>query len=748
MPRLSSRPYLNALIAVTLLGGSASAFADETEAAADDAGNEQVSVCGVGNDTIAIPTEAGELPADGTTVVYADRMSAQQGGLSRFEGNVELLRQSRQIYADTVEYNVADETAFIHGNVRLREPDSQVRATEGQVDLRRDDIDLKQAQITNLSRHAHASAERFDSDGEGRSHLKRVTYTTCDPADPAWTLKASSMDMDENTNTGEAYNVVLRFQSVPFFYMPYVNFPLEGRKTGLLAPIVGESSVNGKEYALPFYWNIAPEQDATITPRSLENRGTQLNGEYRYLGNRYAGQFYGERLEDDDIYGDDRSLVSLRHRHGLGYGWSLEGEYAAVSDTSYFDDLGDTQSVTSQTHLERRLDIGYSGSEWLFRGRAQSYQTLSGADPYQRLPQLTLSRQTPQRPNALFYDLEAELVRFAHEEEGRVEGDRFDITQSLSLPLQTTATFLTPTVYARHTSYQLEDEDHYRVTPFYSIDSGIFLERELVIGGTGLIQTLEPRLFYLNVPYVEQDNLPIFDTGENSYSSLSSLFQTNRFSGADRQGDANQLTAALTTRFISQQSGVELFSASIGQITYFEERRVTLSADAADEESVHSDVMMELRAQPTQRFSLSATGRWGEDSDALKSLVSSARYTVDPDRSVGLGYRYTGDANGDPTLEQTDLGLVWKLGGRWQALGRWQYDQLNERDLDLLFGLEYRTCCWAFRGVKRNLLNPSTQEIEHSVMFTLELTGLSRFGGSLDEEVRHSIAGSEANVDY
>lgn len=673
-------------------------------------------------------------PADDPAMrIEADSIEAETEGISRFSGRVVLLRGGQRIEAEGAVYDHVNNTLTLEGAVHLYTTDSILSGDRAELNLDSDSGALHGARYHLRSAYAFGSADSVQIRGPQYIELDGASYTTCEPDKVDWLLKARRIDLDEESNTGEARNVTLEFKGVPFLYLPYINFPLYGRKTGLLPPRFNHSDKTGTDISVPWYWNIAPNYDATLTPRHMRERGTQLQGEFRYLHASNKGQLNLEGLHADQRYNDeDRYAGAYRHDGRPGLGWSNRIVYNYVSDVDYFNDLGNSQAIASTTHLERSFDLAYRGEGWDVLGRVQGYQTLSGSEPYQRLPQLRLNAATPRRSNRLHYSLASELVRFAHEDLVPT-GNRMDLKPALSLPLEGAAWFLTPRVALRHTQYQLQDQPveaaPSRTTPISSLDGGLFFERDLTLAGRPLLQTLEPRLYYLHVPYRDQDGLPVFDTALNDFS-FAQLFRDNRFSGADRQGDANQLTVALTSRLLDGTSGSELLRASIGQIQYFEDRRVTLP-DAVQEEQQSSDLVAELGARPLHGLDLSATTRWNPHDERSELITSRARYQPSERHLLSAAYRY----RRDQALRQTDLVGYWPLFQRWRLLGRWNYDLDLGRTLEAIGGVAWDDCCWALHFVVRERLDTVTLDTSRSYLLTLELKGLSSLGRRLEDEL-------------
>ncbi|HEY0635498.1 MAG TPA: LPS assembly protein LptD [Gammaproteobacteria bacterium] len=691
---------------------------------------------------VGIPTApAGSDEPEQPIHLFADEMEAHADASSRFSGNVVVTRGTAELKADAASYDQPSDTLVLEGNVSFLTPRHYFQGESARVQLATNSGELQATRFHFSDIHAFGEARRIDIQDSQHTVLEGVVYSTCNPEKQDWRLKASTLELDRESNTGEAYNVTLAFKGVPFLYLPYLNFPLEGRKSGFLAPSFGRTEVAGNDIRLPFYWNIAPEYDATITARSIAARGNMLMAEGRYLApDESRGTLNVEWLPEDRLYEDRRLYTAFNHRSPSRSGWGLELTHSSVSDPYYFNDMTTSQLAASQTHLERRADVSYRASHWSLVARAQNYQTLVGDEPYSRMPQLLFNTETPRRPDRPYLNMESELVYFTHADQAVIQGSRLDLTPGISLPLQGASWFLTPRLALRHTEYNLKnsgdnEERHSRTLPVTSLDWGLFFERDSSMGETAMVQSFEPRLYYLYVPYSDQDALPLFDSGFYDFS-FSQLFRENRFSGADRVGDANQLTNSLTSRYLEEASGREWGRVSFGQITYFEDRKVNLTPATADSRS-SSDIVAEVAVKPLEDLEFSSAGRWNPKREVEDLLTSSLRFRPAEDKVASLTYRYQRELD----LRQTDLTVFWPMTRQWRVIGRWQYDLENELSYDTVGGLEYQSCCWAFRLIGRGRYNTSTEEIDHSIYLTLELKGLTSIGNRLDAELERGILG-------
>ncbi|MDH5435674.1 MAG: LPS assembly protein LptD, partial [Gammaproteobacteria bacterium] len=446
---------------------------------------------------------------------------------------------------------------------------------------------------------------------------------------------------------------------------------------------------------------------------------------------------------DDDLYNQDRNLVSYLNTWNPGNHWGGSLLYNEVSDKDYFTDLTASLSSASTTHLDRKAEINYSTNNWTASGLLETFQTVdsniaANARPYKRLPRLAFNGVLPEQTIGLDYMLDAEYVYFDHDVNTR--GHRLNLNPGISLPFETLGWFVKPAVHINHTSYELDNQtaglndSPSRTLPVFSLDSGLFLERDTQIAGTDYLQTLEPRLFYLNVPYKNQTALPVFDTSTYDFS-VSQLFSENRFSGIDRVGDANQLTAALTSRLLDSQTGREVVSATLGQIYYFRDRNITLPGGIAETTS-DSDIVAALSLRPTEALHINGELQWDNDTTKTDKGAFGIRYNLDNKYIFNVSHRFQRDS-----LEQTDLAFYWALTHQWHAIGRWNYSVKDDQDLEYMAGLEYQSCCWALQLVSRNYLNGVGGTDNAVIMLQLTLKGLTSLGHDIDTLLEEGILG-------
>ncbi|RMG29830.1 MAG: LPS-assembly protein LptD, partial [Gammaproteobacteria bacterium] len=659
-------------------------------------------------------------------------------------GHVRLERPGERLTADRMRYDRVSGRAEAEGRVVYTLPGLRLEAARAELHTRTRRARLEQVRYHLPGRGARGTAVRAEQRDPRHQRLERATYTTCPGPRPSWRIEAHTLTLDRQRQVARARHVKLRVRSVPVLYLPRMSYSLDrSRKTGFLTPGLGHSGNNGTELRLPFYWNIAPERDATLTPRYLEKRGVQLLGEYRYLGHGYRGRLELEALPGDRLRHQDRSLVA--YEHGGWFSPRLDGEihYRRVSDPDYFRDLGGSLGLASQVHLDRNARLTWHAGTWSLTGRVQDFQTLDPtlppeARPYRRLPQLSFSGRLARRPLGLESRLDAELVRFT--QQGRVDGTRLDLRPAWQRTWGGAAWEATPALTLRHTRYWLSGQDPgtpsrpTRTTPIASLDLRLFLERDSGLFGPGGLQTLEPRLFWLYVPYRDQDRLPVFDTGRRDFNDLL-LFADNRFSGADRQGDAHQLTLALTSRFLDPRTGTQHAALTLGEIRYFRDRRVTLPGESIDQRPT-SDLLAHLDLALARALRLEASLQWDPHAAATRRSGLGLRYRQDPRHRLQAAYRYR---NG--ILEQVDASGLWYLNPTWHLVGRWQYSLRHHTLLEGLAGIEYEQCCWLARLVVRRYVADIDGAHDQAFLVQVVLKGLTRIGHPVEQLLAQSVLG-------
>ncbi len=666
-----------------------------------------------------------------------------------FSGAVELVQGDVQMYADELVVDRASGVVDAKGDVLMLHPDIRVAGGAASYQLANGHGQIEQASYRIPSTQARGDAGRAELLGEGRSKYQEITYTTCRPGDSDWLLTAEALELDQVEGLGTARNASMRFLGVPILYAPIFTFPIDDRRrSGLLVPSIGQSDKTGIDVRVPYYFNLAENYDLTLTPRMMSKRGVMLGGEFRFLTEKTGGTLAAEYLPDDREFNNEARIgASLNSYAQLNARSSANLRLNYVSDDEYLNDFGTSLAATSATHLERAGEVRYFGKTWDFLGRIQHYQTIDPAipavaRPYSRLPQLLLGLENPDGVAGTTYLLGAEYVNF--DRKNALHGSRVDLFPAISLPLRNSWSFVEPKVGARYTAYQLADtpagigDSPTRFTGMFSVDSGMYFDRSANYFGTDTTQTLEPRMYYLYVPYRDQDDQPLFDTAKFDFR-YDNLFRDNRFNGPDRFGDANQVTLALTNRTISGETGEELLRASIAQTIYFEDRRVTLLPGAPPETDSTSPLLGELTAQLGAGWHTRAGLAWnphqGSNGTVDQSLVEFGYR--DGDRHLfNAAYRMRKDVT-----EQTDFAAFWPLGDQATLIGRYNYSLRDNRVIEALAGVEYGRCCWRVRALVRQYADGTGDDQNVSFLLQLELNGLGRFGDDIDQILERGIYG-------
>ena len=677
-------------------------------------------------------------------------------------GDVLVRRPDAQLRADVLRYTETSRIAHVRGKLRYDLADFALEAQQGWLDLTTDSGEFTDNAYFVYDRHGRGQARRIELRSSDLTVLKRANYTTCDIGAQHWLLRANTVKLHHDRGIGTAYNAYATFYGVPFFYLPYFSFPITGeRKTGFLPPSVGSNDDGGNELILPFYINIHPQMDATVTLHHYTQRGPQWLGELRWLTTLGKTVIDAEHLRDQ-VEDSTRTLHGLRHESRFDNGWEADVTFIQVSDKDYLNDFASSLDVTSASHLERRAQTAYQFGHGSFTARIQDYQTVDetipdNRRPYRRLPELDFDYETA-LAGPLHLALESEWVRFQRSQ--RLDGSRLDVLPSLSLRLERLWGYVIPKLSWRHTQYELtpatatsvlEQDRPTRTLAYSSVDAGIFLERDTAIGPLKLLHTLEPRVFYLNVPYQDQSDIPTFDTGLSTLN-MAQLFEENRFTGADRVGDTEQVSVSITSRLLEADSGLERLSLGMGQIYYLQNRLITLRQDLRDQRN-NSDIVIEGDITLNRHLKFKSDLLWDTEYELLTKRDFRLEYRQDNRKIFNLSYRVQGNkvTNPDNVAKEIDVSVLWPITRQWSIIGRRFHSIPDDRTIEKMWGTEFNNCCWTFRVVKRALFveadNPdpldpdSLGEQRWSVWAQLELKGLTSLGRGIDNLMQDSILG-------
>lgn len=702
-------------------------------------------------DPLARYTLLGGSASDRRIHITADTSQATDTS-AEFSGNIEVVFGEHFLFAPHLRFN--RENATIYGDegaiYGFREYALEAQTGEFNIDSRVGQFnDIRYFIATNS---AGGIAESIHSNTLERvEHLENVTYTTCERKQPTWYLRAKNMDLNHKTGRGVAHNITIHVKDTPVMYLPYFGFPLDDRRqTGFLLPRVGGGGDTGIEATIPYYFNLAPNYDATLSFRPMSKRGLMMIGETRYLQKKHSGELKLEYVPYDFEEEEDRWAYNITHRSNPLPGWSTALHLQDVSDINYLDDFQSRIDLEqSYSYLENYAILAYNRPDWHFMARWQDFVLVNDDlsvydEPYSRMPQFLWEGTHHNFEHNLELYWRGEAVRFDKDDD--VTGERYDFDLGVSKEWSTPYAFLRPQASFRGTYYTLHDIEQARdfpvkdnnisrALPTFSLDTGLFFERNIHWGEQSYLQTLEPRLFYLYTPYHDQSDIPLFDTTE-PHPSWDWLFLRNRFVGTDRIADANQLTTTISTRIIDEYSGQERFKLSLGQIMYFDDREVRLKGKEIQSDS-RSELIVEAAYQIDRHWQLRGMTLWDSYDNKNERSIMDLRYNLDEDRLLNLAHYYDREE-----YEQLDFSGVWRLNPQWRSFFRYNYSLRHDRSLDALLGIEYNDCCWAFRLVGRNYRDePLDENDSFSVMFEFVFKGLSNVGSHSSRALQDAIPG-------
>jgi LPS-assembly protein len=650
-------------------------------------------------------------------------------------GGVEFRQDDTTIYAEYLKFNREFGRLEAEGGVRLEQGGDRFSGTR----LRYRTTDHTgvledPAFLLRRGQTARGGAERVEFLGRNRYRLSGAHFTTCEPGHDDWRIEGREIDLDYDEQTGTARGARLRFLGTSILGTPYASFPLENRrKSGVLAPQYGQTTLRGAEFGVPFYWNIAPEQDATITPVFMSKRGEQLKTHYRYLDARYFGEARAEYMPEDRALGAPRSGYSWQHEQRFSPALLARLDLNRVSDDKYFVDLYSQVRQVSTGNLQRDAYLQYTGSlagtSYFLQGRVQRFQTLQDplapiVSPYHRVPQLNLVATRNDIGGLLDAAVPVEYARFTHPT--LVEGARATLAPTAAMPLVAPGYFVTPKLGVRRVGYNLTrpvagqaDRQDYTI-PWLSLDGGLVFERDSEWFGSRLTQTLEPRLYYVYAAYRNQDQAPLFDTAPADFN-YAQLFSENRFVGGDRFGDANQITMAVTSRLLGA-GGQEMLRATLGQRYYFENERVGLTTGAPLRTASDSDWLASVGGRFARRWAFDTTMQYNPRESRTERYGASLHFTPEIAKVLNASYRFQRDV-----LRQVDLSAQWPVKAGWYAVGRYNYSLRDGLLLEGIAGIEYNGGCWVFRGVYQRL-RAATDVNSSAILFQLEFNGFGQIG--------------------
>ncbi|MDF1759373.1 MAG: LPS assembly protein LptD [Coxiellaceae bacterium] len=696
---------------------------------------------------------------DNATAVTADGPALfSSSGRSILQQNVVVTQPGRLINADKAYiYRNADNGKIsaieLFGHVRFQQKDKLIVSQHAYLDL----SDGSSVLDDGLYHVLYNGGKHNDLSAWGRAYqvkrrangvidlYGRASYTTCPPIKPSWMIHANRMHLDKHKGVGKAYGVVLKFHKIPLLYTPYFSFAIDKqRKSGLLTPIIGHTGPSGLDIALPIYWNMAPNYDMTITPRMLTKRGFQLNGQFRFLSNTTRGRYFGNFLPGDKAfrtfkqetldttaataenlpylnaiegYTNNRWMVTINQHSAFGQGWTADFNVNRVSDSYYLKDFDITANGATANQLLNQADLHYRGQHWEFTGMFQGYQTLHPInqpitdDQYQRIPEIDSTANYPGLTNWLDFNMSTSLINFGYNSffvPNLPVGQRIHLRPSVSIPMNWAAGYVTPSLYVDNTDYVVEHQLPYqdrniaRTLPIVDIDTGLYLDRPVHFGSHHLIETFEPQVFYLYVPYKNQSNIPNFDTYSLPFS-FAQVFSLNRFTGYDRIQNANQFSLGFTSRFLNAYDGSQRFRFDVGTIYYMAEPKVCLNRDCAHTTNNFSPIVSDVTFNPANHWSTTATWAWDPNAKQTNNAGVTFNYIRDNSHLFSLQYNYVRETDGsvDIPSRQTHSNLIggtyFPLTSHWNGIAYAYYNLTDKHPESYYFGVEYNTCCWSLR---------------------------------------------------
>jgi LPS-assembly protein len=691
------------------------------------------------------PAESEELPTDTPITIESDDDDFQfdVDGNARLCGNVVMRQGNRILKADCLQYDAAKQSAKMEGGVEFSDPRLTVRGASGEYSPTLG-TEFRGAQFELHDRGARGSAESLQVGADGKVKLERGFFTTCPASDQAWQITAREIEIDTRERVGRGRGAKVEFKGVPLLYLPYLSFPLESRKTGFLFPDIGHSSRSGAQVMAPFYWNIRPNADFTAMPTWYAKRGIDLGGEFRFLTQRQSTALSFNYLPDDSLAGRDRTRVALAHVAELPGEWRFRIDAIDVGDTDYFEDFAQGPEGTSVPFAERLAEATYRDENLNVRAQFQHFQTIDDElaeedRPYARTPRLLASGDWDLGLGSIDYGFDAELVNF--DRDVGTTGWRLDVAPRAGFDWSAPGFFVRPSAGYRYTQYSLEDVDAgtddspTRSLPYASLDAGLVFERQSGSQGQRRL-TLEPRALYLYTPYRDQSELPLFDTGLPDLN-LVQLYRTNRYVGADRVNDANQLAFGLTSRLFDGRSGAQYLAVSVGQAYYFDQPRVVLPDETPSTRDT-SDFIAQVSLTAYKDWNLEAGIQWNPEDTRSERSQFRLQYRPGDDKVVNLGYRAIRDR-----LEQGEVSTHWPISKKWNAFGRAVYSLRDAEFLDQFAGFEYKACCYRFGIVARRFVSSRTGEKDTGIYLQLELNGLPgvNAGTDVDAFLQRTIRG-------
>lgn len=703
--------------------------------------------------------------SDAASIVTADRIEGNPEDELHLIGNAEVRRGGAVLRGDKITYNHERDEVTAEGSAELSRAGASFSGPSMTFQLTSRSGSMQQAEWEYAPRNLRGCAKNVQFLSGDKTTFEEVKFTTCSRDEEDWYIRLKELEIDEYDKSASGRSAVLHFKGVPVVGTPWFAFPInKERRTGFLTPSYGMSSTRGVEFAVPYYFNLAPNYDYTLTPRLMVKRGVMLENEVRVLQNDFSATVNADYLPSDRVYDDDRYSFHVQSSY-VKDKFSASIDYNKVSDDDYITDFSGNIRESSEAVLPQNYELAYTEKFWNTSLRVMKNQTLiteggSTVVPYEKVPQFVFNAYRADW-NGFELDGTVDVTRFSHPD--RLGGSRLVVDQQVSYPVRGAGWFVVPKGRLLGTWYQLDDLErdssgHYtdkspsRFIPTFSLDSGLVFERDSTWFGRDAFQTFEPRIFYAYAPYRDQSDIPVFDTTIADLN-FTTLFSENIFSGYDRVSEANQLSIVMSTRYIDKSSGLELFRASLGQRQYFSDQRVNFLNSRSEEEyfgtsegsalrnDVRSDLLASVGARLTRTIASSATAQYSSSLNRLVKVNAGVRWTPQNMSIVGLSYRYNyAPENPDDNIKQIDFAMQWPLTERLYALFRYNYSLYKNKPIEVIGGFEYLHNCWTLRFAAQRYTTASNEQ-ESNFFLQLELNGLGSIGTSPIAELRRNIKG-------
>lgn len=671
-------------------------------------------------------------------IADADQASFDEAGIATLLGTVRLSKGGKEFSGPAVKFDENSNLISVRSPSLLRSRNILISSQEADFDLNAESGMFTDARFTLPQKGARGEAQKIVLNGDRTASMDDIVYTTCAPESDAWYLRASHVTMDYDEGKGTATNARLWVGYVPIFYSPWLQFPIDDRRrTGLLYPTFAQTQITGTDVQVPLYLNLAPNYDWLITPRVMSKRGIQLKNDFRYVFDENFGNIKFDYLNNDRVTERGRRLLDLQHVSQINSRLVANLHISDVSDPTYFEDLSGNLTASSISFLDRRLELNYQApAAYTISALFQDYKTiapniLAANEPYRRLPQIRLNAISQKSFYNTFLGFSGEFTNFSRP--GTLHGQRLDLDPYLRNGVDNKAWYAVSQLDLRYTRYELagiapgQPETPQRTLPTFSVESGLRFDR---ITANDKLQTLEPKLFYLYTPFVEQSGLPVFDTTLADFDAVE-IFSRNRYLGTDRISDANHLAGAITSRLLEPETGIVRLTATVGQIYRLEAPRVDLPvAGYVPPSNGSTDTIGSLEYRVSESWASALSAQWTPDERRLTRTNFGIYYNDQAGKNLGLTYRYR-----QGLLEQADVSGALPVFDQWRISARWRYSLPEHQTLESVMGVEYDTCCWAVRTSYRRFIRNSAGEYDSGVYLQLELKGLTRLRSGSEQGI-------------